>query len=172
MDQSFAGTRIPTLREVFEECKGKIFLNLDLKYRNPQEGLAEKVVALIKEYNMEWQCVVSSTSLPCLDTVKELDPKIQTGYITYQLYPGITEKDDVDFFSMKSNLITKSVLRSIHKEGKELHVWTVNSRSELERLQRIGVDNIITDNPAFVKEVLYDTDSDWYLTTLFKVIVE
>ena len=73
---------------------------------------------------------------------------------------------------MKSNLITKSVLRSIHKEGKELHVWTVNSRSELERLQRIGVDNIITDNPAFVKEVLYDTDSDWYLTTLFKVIVE
>lgn len=172
MDQSFLGTKIPTLREVFELCKGRIFLNLDLKYRNDLEEIEKKVVELIKEYDMEWQCVISSTSLSSLEKVKKLDSNIQTGYITYQLYSGITKNEGIDFFSMKSNLITKGVLRAIHKEGKELHVWTVNSRTELERLKRLGVDNIITDNPAYVKEVLYHTDSDWYFTTLFKIILE
>jgi Glycerophosphoryl diester phosphodiesterase len=172
MGKRFKGTRIPTLREVFELCKGKIFINMDLKYTNPDKGLEEKVVSLIKEYNMEWQCVISSTNLSTLKKIKDIDPDIRTGYITYQLYSGITKKDEIDFFSMKSDLITKSVLQSIHKEGKELYVWTVNSKPELERLERIGVDNIITDNPAYVKEVLYNAESDWYFTTLFKIIME
>lgn len=172
MDQSFIGTRIPTLREVFESCKGKVFLNLDLKYRNASEGLEEKVVALIEEYEMEWQCVISSTSLTCIENIKKLNPNIRTGYITYQLYSGLSKKESIDFFSMKSNLVSKSVVREIHKNGKELHVWTVNSKTELERLKRLGVDNIITDNPAFAKEVLYQEGSDQYFLTLLKIILE
>ncbi|BCJ92516.1 glycerophosphoryl diester phosphodiesterase [Anaerocolumna cellulosilytica] len=172
MNQSFIGTKIPTLREVFESSKGKVLLNLDLKYRNASEGLEEKVVALIEEYEMEWQCVISSTSLTCIENIKKLNPNIRTGYITYQLYSGLSRKESIDFFSMKSNLVSKSVVREIHKNGKELHVWTVNAKTELERLKRLGVDNIITDNPAFAKEVLYQAGSDQYLLTLLKIIME
>lgn len=172
VNTSFRDIRIPTLREVFELCKGKVYLNLDLKYSNAKEELVEKVVALIEEYEMEWQCVISSTSLLCLKGVKELNPDVRTGFITYQLYAGVSTRDDIDFFSMKSNLVTKGVVREIHKNGKELHVWTANSKTEIERLKRLGVDNIITDDSAFAKEILYQSDSDQYFLTLLKIMME
>lgn len=166
----FAGTPIPTLRELFELAKGQVKINLDLKYRNDSEGLAEKVVALIKEYDMQKQCVITSTSIHCLKQVKKEDAEIRTGYITYGIYPSICKNKAIDFFSMKSNLVTKNIVDEAHKNGKEVHVWTVNIRNEIQRLKRLGVDNIITDNPAYVREVLQKDDSDKFLTTLLKVI--
>lgn len=166
----FAGTKIPTVRELFELCKGKIMLNLDLKYRSDSEELAEKVVALIEEYDMQMQCVITSTSLHCLQEVKEADEEIRTGYITYGIYQSLYQNKAVDFFSMKANLVTKNIVNEAHKNGKKIHVWTVNARTEIERLQRLGVDNIITDNPSYTKEVLYSDESDQFLTTLLKII--
>ncbi len=170
--EAYAGTKIPTLREVFELCKGKVNLNLDLKFRSDKEGLEEKVVALIEEYEMEWQCVISSTSLTILEDVKLLNPDIRTGYITYQMYRGYFTNENIDFFSIKSNLLTKTVSREVHKNGKEIHVWTVNSKNELERMKRLGVDYIITDDPSFAKEVLYQEKPDQFLLTLLKIMIE
>lgn len=171
-DKAYTGTKVPTLREVFEMCKGKVNLNLDLKYRNDSEGLEEKTVALIEEYEMQWQCVVSSTSLTALEHVKELEPDIRTGYITYQIYRGYFKNNNIDFFSVRSNLVTKTVSSEVHKSGKEIHVWTVNSRNELERVKRLGVDNVITDDPSYAKEVLYEEKSSRFLLTLFKIVME
>lgn len=172
MNPKFEGTRIPTLREVFEICKGKVLLNLELKYKNPEAGLEEKVVSLINEYDMQWQCVISSNNLPSLEVIHKLDPDIQTGYIAYQLFDGLTDNESIDFFSMKSDLITKDLLQTIHKSGKKLYAWTVNSKPELERLKWIGVDNIITDDPVYAKEVLYEPDNDWLIMTLFRMIMD
>lgn len=168
--REFKGTQIPTLRELFELAKGQVKINMDLKYRNDSEGLADKVAALIKEYDLQKQCVITSTSIRCLKEVKEAEPEIRTGYITYSVYYGILKNDAIDFFSMKSNLVTKNVVDEAHKNGKEVHVWTVNTRNETERLKRLGVDNIITDNPAYVREVLKKDESDKFLTSLLKVI--
>jgi glycerophosphoryl diester phosphodiesterase len=172
VDESYRETRIPTLEEVLELCKGKAILNVELKYMNEEEGLEEKAVELIKKHDMEWQCVISSSSLTCLERVKELDPDLQTGYILYQLHNGLSTNETIDFFSMKSSLVTKSVVQKIHQDGKKLYVWTVNSKNELERLKRLGVDNIITDNPAYAREVLLQSDSDQYFLTLLKVMKE
>lgn len=171
LSKEYVGTKIPTLREVLELSKGKVMLNLDLKYRNEEEELAQKVVALINEYEMEWQCVVTSTSLKCLEKIKEVDPEVRTGFITYQIYSTLYENEAVDFFSMKYNLVSKGVVREVHKNGKEIHVWTVNSKTEFERLERIGVDNIITDNPAYAKKVLYQ-ESEQFFVTLLKIMME
>ncbi len=172
MDEAYAGTRIPTLGEVFELCKGKINLNLDLKYRSAAEGLVEKVVALIEEYDMEWQCVITSASLAALENVKSLNTDIRTGYITYQIYQGYYNNSSIDFFSVKSNLVTKTITREVHKNGKEIHVWTVNTKNELERMKIIGVNNVITDNPAYAKEILYQEESSRFFTTLLKIMME
>ena len=168
--RDFAGTSVPTVRELFELSKGKVLINLDLKYRNDKEELAEKVVELIKEYDMQLQCVITSTSLRCLKQVKEAEEEIRTGYITYGLYPSLYNNTAVDFFSMKANLVTKNIVNEAHKRGKKIHVWTVNSRKEIERLQRLGVDNIITDNPSYAKQILHNDESDKFLATLLKII--
>ena len=33
-----------------------------------------------------------------------------------------------------------------HEEDIEVHVWVVNSLTQAERLEKIGVDGIVTDN--------------------------
>lgn len=172
LSKEFAGTKIPTLREVFELCKGKVYLNLDLKYDANTPGFEEKVVNLIEEYEMEWQCVISSTSLTILENVKLMNPNIKTGYITYQLYRGYYKNPNIDFFSLNSYFVTESILHDIHEVGKEVHVWTVNAKHEMLRMKRLGVDNIITDNPAYVKEVFYEEESNRLITTLFDIILE
>jgi glycerophosphoryl diester phosphodiesterase len=171
-DIAYNGTKIPTLREVFELCKGKVNLNLDLKYRNTEEGLEEKVAALIEEYEMQWQCVISSTSLAALEHIKQINPDIRTGYITYQIYRGYFYNDNIDFFSVRSNLVTKTVSSEVHKAGKEIHVWTVNARSELLRMKLVGVDNVITDDPSYAKGILYEEESSRFLLTLIKIVME
>jgi glycerophosphoryl diester phosphodiesterase len=172
LGKEFAGTKIPTLSEVFELCKGKVNLNLDLKYDVNTPGFQEKVVALIEEYEMEWQCVITSTSLTILENVKIMNPDIKTGYITYQLYRGYYNNENIDFFSLNSYFVTENILRDIHEVGKEVHVWTVNSKQEMLRMKRLGVDNIITDNPAYVKGVFYEEESSRLITTLLDIMLE
>ncbi len=171
MDESFAGTKIPTLREVFELCKGQININLDLKYDKQMDGLEERVVKLIEEYDMENQCVISSSSLKLLENVKELNTKIRTGYITYRIEPKLYESDNIDFFSINNYFISEKLLKSVHEHGKEIHVWTVNTKSELERMKNLGVDNIITDDPSYAKEILYQDESNWLIVTLFRMML-
>jgi glycerophosphoryl diester phosphodiesterase len=172
LSSTFEGVRVPTLREVFELCKGKININLDLKYNKKYPNFEENVVALIEEYDMELQCVISSTKLSVLNRVKEINSNIKTGYIIYQISEAYYDNSNIDFFSMNSYFISERVLQQAHSYGKEIHAWTVNSKNELERMNRLGVDNIITDNPAFAKVVLFEADSDPLLVTVLKMMIK
>jgi glycerophosphoryl diester phosphodiesterase len=158
--------------EVIEFCKGRINLNLDLKYRSAAEGLEEKIVALISEYDMYWQCVVTSSNLTCVEKIKELDPNIHTGFIMYRFQPDALTNDSVDLFSIRSTMVSWDTVRKIHESGKILYVWTVNSNSELQRMSGLSVDNIITDNPAYARKALYQIDTEGYWVTLLKLILE
>jgi glycerophosphoryl diester phosphodiesterase len=41
-----------------------------------------------------------------------------------------------------------------HRAGNELHVWTVNTPQAMSRFIDMGVDNIITDRPAVLAQLL------------------
>lgn len=172
LSDDYADVRIPTLREVFELTKGDANLNIDLKYSSNQEDVVQILVDLVHEYNMEWQCIITSTSLKYLEEIKRIDPSIRTGFITHRLSPAVIQSDYIDVLSMKSNLVTKGVIEEIYRNGKHIFVWTVNTKEEIERVGRLGVDNIITDNPIYTREVLYQSNSDHYLVTLLKIIME
>lgn len=172
MSDEYKNVRIPTLREVFELTKGEVNFNIDLKYSGNQDDVVINLVELIREYNMEWQCIVTSTSLSYLEEIKSIDPNIKTGYISHRYVSSVVKSDYIDVLSMKSNLVTKSVIEEIHQNGKLIFVWTVNTKREIERMSRLGVDNIITDNPVYTREVIYQSDTDNYLVTLFKIVME
>lgn len=156
----FIDTPIPTLEEALIYCKGKIELNIEIKANKHNHNLEERLVALIEEYDYEHQCVVSSWDEDVLFRIKELNPQIKTGYIVNVLYGDAYTKDYIDFFSIRSNFISKYLVDKAHRLGKEVHAWTANSSNEIEHLKSLGVDCIITDNPTLAREIIYRNDSN------------
>lgn len=158
--KEFNGTTIPSLEEVLELCKGRIQLNIDIKIQGHETNLEETLVNIIEKYDFEHQCIISSWNTKTLQKIKELNSEIKTGYIVSAIYGDYYTKDYIDFISMRSSFISKSVVESVHSAGKEIHAWTVNSESELERMKSLGVDSIITDNPILAMEVLFRNDAN------------
>lgn len=171
LNSKFAGTRIPTLRETLEFTKGKVGVNLDLKLTESQSYVIPDLVAIIDEFEMQYQVLLTSTCLTCLEMVKEINPNIQTGYITYRITPVLLANPSIDVISMKSSFATQTIVSQVHDANKKILVWTVNSRSEIERMSRLGVNNIITDRPFYAKEVIFKLTADRFIVTLLKVIL-
>jgi glycerophosphoryl diester phosphodiesterase len=171
VNSKFAGTRVPTLREALEFTKGKVGINLDLKLSVNQSFVIPDLIALIDEFDMQYQVLLTSTCLTCLVMAKELNPNIQTGYITYQITPALLANSYIDVISMKSSFVTQSIVRQVHNANKKILVWTVNTRSEIERMSHLGVDNIITDRPFYAKEVIFKLKGDRFIVTIFKIIL-
>ncbi len=51
-------------------------------------------------------------------------------------------------------ILTARHLAAAHAAGKQVHVWTINDRAQMERLIAMGVDGIVSDRADILKEVL------------------
>jgi len=56
-------------------------------------------------------------------------------------------------------LVTERFVACAHDRGLQVHVWTVNEPDEMHRLLDMGVDGIMTDRTAVLKQVLQDRDA-------------
>ncbi len=142
----FAGERIVSLEEVIQQTVGKIKLNIEIKAHPQNPHIASAVVSLIEQYGIVHQCVITSLDYRTLQRVRRLNPDIRIGLIT-ALSIGTLWDLDVDFYSIIHTMATPEFLHRADSIGRSVHVWTVNDRDEMERLIRLGVDNIITDDP-------------------------
>ena len=51
-------------------------------------------------------------------------------------------------------LIDRALIDRAHEMGLQVHVWTIDDRAEMERLIDLGVDGLMTDEPALLRTVL------------------
>lgn len=168
--EEFAGEQIPTLEEVMEVCRGKINLNIEIKSVGKDSELPAKVVELILQHGMEEQCVITSTSLSYLKQVKELEPALRTGYIISAAYGNFYSSEAVDFISVRSSFVDERLIENVHAQGKGVFAWTVNSKSEMERLILLGVDGIITDRPVLAREIVYREEATESLMEYLRLV--
>ncbi|MCR4802709.1 MAG: glycerophosphodiester phosphodiesterase, partial [Lachnospiraceae bacterium] len=126
------------------------------------------VVNLIKEYDFSRQCVITSARKKSLRKVKKLTKDIRTGYILSTAYGRYYLDREIDFVSMRFTMINERVVRMSHKYGKEVYVWTVNNKEDAVRLSQLGVDNLITDRPVYIRNVVYEQSDHISLFTLLK----
>ena len=72
-----------------------------------------------------------------------------------------------DFFSVQSTFITSGMGQQIHKRSKTISAWTVNREEDASELLSIGVDDLITDKPDMIQQLLReDADLDNSLVLL------
>jgi glycerophosphoryl diester phosphodiesterase len=58
------------------------------------------------------------------------------------------------FGSREVTVLTPQLIRTVHRAGKQVHVWTVDDAETIARLLDLGVDGIFTDRIDTLKDVL------------------
>ena len=160
----FAGTTIPTLQEVLDTCKGRIRLNIEIKPSSKTPQLEAETARLIEENGWENDCVVTSLSYESLVKVKQAAPGIQCGYILAVGVGNYYDLPAADFFSVESTFITTGMVQQLHLRGKTVSAWTIDREEDAVRMKELGVDDMITGDPAMVQSVLrQETDNEMLL---------
>lgn len=166
-NKKFRGEQIPTLDEVIKYCRGKIKLNIEVKYNGHNKNIVKKVVKIIEDNDFYDNCVLTSMNYKFLQQAKKENPEIRTGYTLRMTYGDLSNVEDVDFFSVKHTYINRQFVEEVHRLGKEVYAWTLNYQGDMQRMIGLGVDNIITDEPELVRRVvLGETDRNPSFFTL------
>jgi len=58
-------------------------------------------------------------------------------------------------------VVNKAFVERSHRLGLQVHVWTIDDAPEMERLLDLGVDGIMTDRPAVLREGL-ESRGSWH----------
>ena len=170
-DKKFQGEKIPTLEEVIIFAKeNNIKLNIELKPTGREENFEETVIDLINKYNFKNDCVITSQIYEVLEKVKKYDKTIETVYVMSLAYGNIISLTAADHFSVEATSATSSLVSAVHKEGKKLLVWTINSEENILKMIDLKVDNIITDNITLAKDVVYSSKTSDVIVEFVKLI--
>jgi len=161
------GIRIPTLRELFRRLPGAR-LNVELKSNDPR--LVKAVVALVAEHDRADLTLLAAAEEPTLAAVRaELERAgvhaalgaslaDVLGFIRAALGQGEAPSGP-DALQIPPTfagqpLVTPALLDFAHRQGVQVHVWTINEEVEMERLLALGVDGIMSDFPGRLRAVV------------------
>ncbi|MEM9417798.1 MAG: glycerophosphodiester phosphodiesterase family protein [Planctomycetota bacterium] len=146
-------TSVPELGEVLETVRGRVKVNIELKYYGHDVKLEQRVIDLVEELAMADQVVVMSLKAPAVEKVRALRPEWTVGLLAAKTL-GDLDAMDIDFLAVHHGLATRPFIRRSHDRGQEVHAWTVNDPVLMSSLISRGVDVLITDDPATARRVL------------------
>lgn len=148
------GFTIPTLEEVLDLIKGRVFLNIELK--GTQTALLANEVIQNYFEKAEWdssKIIISSFNWEELKIFYSVNTQVSIAVLT--------EDDPLDAIPIAKQLkastinpdfasLTASNVSKIKKEGFKIYTWTVNDPQKIAEMMTLNVDGIITDFPERV----------------------
>lgn len=137
----------PTLEEYFTICKKyDKYAVLELKNRMPAHCVSE-IVQKIQELGWLHKTVFISFCGENLIDLKKIYPQAVAQYLFSEI------GEDKIRFMIEHDLeadcyfgaVTKDFVDAVHKAGKRVNVWTVNTLEDAEKLKALGVDMMTTN---------------------------
>jgi glycerophosphoryl diester phosphodiesterase len=156
----FNGERIPTLDEVFETIGKRIYMNVELtNYSTSNDELVPKVVELVIKHGLQSRVLFSSFLARNLQKTRLLLPKVPRALLTLPGLMGLWGRTigwRGDYAALNPFLmdLNTGLVDRVHSAGKRIIVWTVTAEVDINRMISLGVDGIITDDPALVLRLL------------------
>jgi glycerophosphoryl diester phosphodiesterase len=132
------------------ECR--VRLNIELKYYGHDDRLEQHVVELVDKHQMQSDVVIMSLEYDGIQEMRSIRPDWKIGLLSAVAVGDLT-KLDADFLAVNLGLASRAFVRSAHRSGKEVYVWTVNDPITMSAMMGRGVDSIITDEPALARSV-------------------
>ena len=142
---SVNGESVPTFEEALAASKGKIVLFTELKGDTADKQMADDAVRIIKENNMEAECVLVSLKYDLIDYIESKYPEIQTGFLLFASF-GATDKLNCDYLGIEEESATENAISAAHDQNKKMLVWTANEKEKQKHFLCSDADGLITDN--------------------------
>ncbi|MDJ0993145.1 MAG: glycerophosphodiester phosphodiesterase family protein [Dinoroseobacter sp.] len=152
-DPAYADERTPTLRQVLDAVKDRSNLLIELKYYGHDVDLENRVIALVEAAGMADQAATMSLKYPAVQKMISLRPDWRAGVLAATSVGDLSGLDG-DFLAVNTAQASTRLIQSAHAVGKDVYVWTVNEPASMMRMISLGVDGLITDDPALVREVI------------------
>ncbi|MEY3894200.1 MAG: hypothetical protein RIR78_978, partial [Actinomycetota bacterium] len=103
------------------------------------------------------EITVMSFSWFAVERVKAIDKNISSTYLLHDYTPWFSARySSAQSIGPGIGLLRKkpALAQKIKSTGKKLNVWTVDEPADIILCRHLGVDNLITNRPAFAREVL------------------
>lgn len=152
-DPAFADARVPTLDEVLELSRDRAGVLIELKYYGHDVALETRVAELVEAADMSGQVAVMSLKYEGVEKMRALRPDWRAGVLAARAVGDLTALE-TDFIAVNTGQVSQRLIASAEDRGKDVYAWTVNDPVTMSRMISMGVDGLITDDPALVREVL------------------
>ena len=158
--------RVLTLRKLFEvaaDYDRRVELAVETKHPTRYGGLVERRVAdLLRDFGWERAGTpvrVMSFSWTALQRLERLVPEVPMVMLLEhaELWPVLRRVIGRDWIvgpGVAELAAHPRLGPRIVDSGRRLHVWTVNTRADLELCLELGVEAVITDRPAYIRQLL------------------
>jgi glycerophosphoryl diester phosphodiesterase len=170
-----ADPRPPTLEEGLDHLAASHFGDVELDVDLKLPGYELRVLQALRERGLEKRALVSSQYLGSLQRLRGVAPDLRLGWsvpklkrdptrsplmlapalVALQVYRRILPRQAasairtlrLDALMAQWRLVTRALVRAVHDAGAELYVWTVDDAEQIARLEGLGVDGVITNDP-------------------------
>jgi len=155
------GVRMALLSEALAACPTQRF-NIDLKSKN--DAIVDAFISVIEAQQAQDRVLCASFHLKHLKRMRLLRPAILTsvttievlgligrhrlGLLPDELHTQRTVVLQVPVRQWGIEVVTKEFVEAMHLRGAVVQVWTINDEQQMRRLWELGVDTVMTDDPA------------------------
>ncbi|MGH3361643.1 MAG: glycerophosphodiester phosphodiesterase [Nocardioides sp.] len=155
-----------TLRKLLEtvaDYERPVEVAIETKHPTRYGGLVERrLVEMLRDFGWDRPgspVRVMSFSWTALQRVRRLAPDVPVVMLLEKVHhwPALKPVLGEDWIVGPGIRLLRESPRlraSLVRAGRELHVWTVNTRGDLELCLDLGVNAVITDRPAYLLELL------------------
>jgi glycerophosphoryl diester phosphodiesterase len=142
---------IPTLTEVLDLLNHNFFVNIELKSNDSVEKVITLIEKQVSEKNWNYNnFMISSFNWENLENVSQRNNQIKIGVLTEDsIERALIFAKEIKAFSINPyfKLLNAENVKLMHKEGFQIHTWTVNLPEDITFVKSLQVDGVISDFP-------------------------
>ncbi|HDR7517729.1 glycerophosphodiester phosphodiesterase [Bacillus mobilis] len=159
--KEFEDTKVPTLEEIIETFGHSANYYIETKSPDEYPGMEEKLLEIIKQYEISDKVIIQSFSKESLQKIHSLDVNIPlVQLLPYKKAVQLTELEITKYktycigLGMNYKYIDSAYVKRIKKHGLEVHPFTVDNEKDMKKLLLWGVDGMFTNYPDRLHSLL------------------